>query len=184
MFDISITDNTKTKLTKFCLDSVEKRISSKCNVFADYIQNIKVKISKSDKNTFSVKIVVIMNNKNDIITALSNNEDLFEAIDDARNKVYTQVDKVKGKYKSSKRVKEKTIDIPMPIEREEKEEVNVVKIKTRDVKPMLMTEALEQMKLLNHDFFIYLDADTNFVNVLYKRKTGDYGLIETVISNN
>lgn len=182
MFDISITDNTSTKLTKFCLESVEKRIVSKCNIFEDYIRNIKVKISKSDKNSFSVKMIVVMTNKKDIITAISVKEDLFEAVDDVRNKIYIQVEKIKGKY-MSKRGKEIPIDV-LP----EKEETNlqeeVVKIKTRDVKPMLLEEAIEQMKLLKHDFFIYLDAETNFVNVLYKRKEGNYGLIETVITNN
>ena len=183
MFDISITDNTATKLTKFCLESVEKRISSKCNVFEDYIRNIKVKISKSDKNSFSVKMIAIMNNKNDVITAMSVREDLFEAVDDARNKIYTQVDKVKGRYKN-KRVKEIPIDISPVAEEENELQEEVVKFKTRDVKPMLLKEAIEQMKMLKHDFFIYLDAETNFVNVIYKRKEGNYGLIETVISNN
>lgn len=186
MFNISITDNTKAKLTKFGLESIEKRITSKCNVFADYIENIKVKISKSDKNTFSVKIVVITTHKNEVITAISSKEDLFDAVDDVRNKIYTQLEKTKGRY-MNKRVKEEVVEMPIENTYDDYESLSnkydVVKIKTRDVKPMLVEEAIEQMNLLKHDFFIYLDAETNVVNVIYRRKQGDYGLIETVISN-
>ena len=187
MFNISITDNTQAKLTKFGLESVEKRITSKCNVFSDYIENMKVKISKTDKNTFSVKIVVIIKGKKEILTAISKKEDLFEAVDDVRNKIYAQIEKTKSKY-NNRRTKEVDYTIIPVVDNEDEifsptSKHNVVKIKTRDVKPMLIDEAIEQMNMLKHDFFIYLDADTNYVNVIYKRKQGDYGLIETMISN-
>lgn len=188
MFNISITDNTQAKLTKFGLENVEKRITSKCNVFSDYIESMKVKISKSDKNTFSVKIVTITRGKKDVLTAISKKEDLFEAVDDVRNKIYAQIEKTKSKQ-TNRRTKETDFTIK-PIENNVEDEIfstttehNVVKIKTRDVKPMLIDEAIEQMNMLKHDFFIYLDADTNYVNVIYRRKQGDYGLIETMISN-
>lgn len=184
MFDISITDNTKTKLTKYCLDSVEKRIISKCDALKEYISNIKVKITKNEKNDFSVKMIVVIKGRKDCLVSTATNEDLFEAIDTVRHRAYAQIDKIKGKYISKRSRTDIVEDLPISEEiNTENIEDEIVKIKTRDVKPMLLKEALTQMKMLEHDFFIYLDAETNVVNVLYKRKNGSYGLIETTISN-
>jgi putative sigma-54 modulation protein len=46
------------------------------------------------------------------------------------------------------------------------------------VKPMPIDEAISQMELLGHDFFLFIDADTERINLLYRRQNGDYGLIE------
>jgi putative sigma-54 modulation protein len=55
----------------------------------------------------------------------------------------------------------------------------VVKRKKLETKPMNEEEAIIQMNMLDHDFFIYRDDETNKINVLYKRKDGNYGIIET-----
>ena len=54
----------------------------------------------------------------------------------------------------------------------------VVKVKRFAVKPMSVTEAIDQMELLGHDFFLFFNADSEQLNLLYRRKNGDYGLIE------
>jgi len=54
----------------------------------------------------------------------------------------------------------------------------VVKTKRFTLKPMPLDEATEQMELLGHDFFLFVDSDTGKANLLYRRKDGDYGLIE------
>jgi len=54
----------------------------------------------------------------------------------------------------------------------------VVKVKRFAIKPMPVAEAVEQMELLGHDFFLFLNADTGEVNLLYRRKDGNYGQIE------
>ena len=54
----------------------------------------------------------------------------------------------------------------------------IVKTKSFNVKPMSADEAVLQMELLGHSFFVYQDADTNHVSVVYKRKDGNYGLLE------
>jgi putative sigma-54 modulation protein len=56
----------------------------------------------------------------------------------------------------------------------------VVKMKRFDVKPMSLEEAIDQMELLGHDFFLFYNPDTNNMNLLYKRKDGNYGLIESI----
>ena len=54
----------------------------------------------------------------------------------------------------------------------------VVRTKTVDVKPMSEEEAMLQLELLGHDFFVFTHADSNVLNVLYRRNDGDYGLIQ------
>ena len=58
------------------------------------------------------------------------------------------------------------------------DEVKVVRTKQLDLKPMDMEEAILQLELLGHDFFIYTDANDGTTNVLYKREDGDLGLLE------
>ena len=62
---------------------------------------------------------------------------------------------------------------------EEDNELEVVRQKSFDLKPMDSEEAILQMNLLGHNFYVFTNADTNRTNVVYKRKDGRYGLIET-----
>jgi putative sigma-54 modulation protein len=54
----------------------------------------------------------------------------------------------------------------------------VVKVKQFALKPMSVAEATDQLELLGHDFFLFFNPDTEVVNLLYRRKDGNYGLIE------
>jgi putative sigma-54 modulation protein len=54
----------------------------------------------------------------------------------------------------------------------------VVRTKTFSVTPMNPEEAIEQMELLGHDFFVFYNSEINGINVLYRRRTGDYGLLQ------
>jgi putative sigma-54 modulation protein len=69
----------------------------------------------------------------------------------------------------------------------EAEEVDVprkiVKSKQLLVKPMPVDEAINQMELLGHDFFLFIDADTERLNLVYRRKNGDYGLIKVELGS-
>lgn len=71
---------------------------------------------------------------------------------------------------------------PSPVVDEDDEEgtgrYEVVRTKRFALKPMLRDEAIDQLELLGHDFFVFLNADDNQVNVLYRRKNGAYGLIQ------
>jgi putative sigma-54 modulation protein len=60
----------------------------------------------------------------------------------------------------------------------EEEHGKLVKVKKFGIKPMNSEEAILQMDLIGHNFFVYEDADSGKVNVIYKRKDGDYGLLE------
>ncbi|SJU18635.1 SigL modulation protein [Clostridioides difficile] len=60
----------------------------------------------------------------------------------------------------------------------DEEEAKLVKRKRFGVKPMDIDEAILQMELVGHNFFVYQDVDSNKINVIYKRKDGDYGLLD------
>jgi putative sigma-54 modulation protein len=60
----------------------------------------------------------------------------------------------------------------------EEEETRIVKVKKVPVKPMSPEEAVMQMNLIGHDFYVFANGETGDVNVVYKRKDGNYGLIE------
>jgi putative sigma-54 modulation protein len=61
---------------------------------------------------------------------------------------------------------------------QEMDEMGVVRRKNFDVIPMSVDEAIMQMELLGHTFYIFLNMETSSINVVYKRKNGDYGLLE------
>lgn len=105
------------------------------------------------------------------------NDDLYAAIDLVSDKIERQIRKNKTRLK--RRYKEV---IEFNFEPEEKEEENassIVKRKVIDMKPMDEEEALLQMELVGHDFFVFTNAETNTTSVIYKRKDGNYGILET-----
>jgi len=104
--------------------------------------------------------------------------DLFKAIDRARTTMTRQMEHYKGKrYKK----KGKGNSLPKSDFSEAPEMTKapeVVKVKRFAIKPMSLTEAADQMELLGHDFFLFYNADAEEPNLLYRRKDGNYGLIE------
>jgi putative sigma-54 modulation protein len=107
-------------------------------------------------------------------------KDLYAAIDLVADKLERQIVKNKVKIqRRDKKVKENEFNFKNIKDEEEPVKESVVKRKKLDTKPMSEEEAIIQMNMLGHDFFIYRDANKNIVNVLYKRKDGNYGIIET-----
>ncbi|MGM0420219.1 MAG: ribosome hibernation-promoting factor, HPF/YfiA family [Bacillota bacterium] len=124
--------------------------------------------------------------------------DMYASIDGVLEKLESQIQKHKTRIKRSmrenrqeqkeaykRRRKEKVKNLGADeIKLEEDEstpeafEPKIVKTKRFPVKPMHVEEAVMQMDLLDHDFFVFSNAETSEVNVVYKRKDGDYGLIE------
>ena len=114
-----------------------------------------------------------------ILRSEEENEDLYAAIDLVTDKLERQIRKNKTRINRNIKdsVKEFNFDYESTYEEEAKEKI--VKRKNIEMKPMDEEEAILEMELLGHSFFVYKDMDTNNTCVLYKRKDGDYGLIET-----
>ena len=84
---------------------------------------------------------------------------------------------VQKKHKGHKEVM--FADLPVLEEEVAEEEIKVVKKKKFELTPMTADEAILQMELLEHSFFVFLNIETDAVNVVYKRDDEDYGLLET-----
>jgi len=108
-------------------------------------------------------------------------DDLFAAIDTSVDKMQRQIERYKGKHQRGRGdgVPASQV-VPEPVELETSEETqSIVRRKTFTLTPMDELEAIEQMKLLGHDeFFVFYNASTDAINVLYTRRDGTYGLIE------
>ena len=109
------------------------------------------------------------------------NDSIYDAVDMATDKLANQMSKLKGKlearYKDNKALKLEFV--PEPESEEFEEEMTIVRRKEVELSPMVAEEAILQMEMLGHDFFVFLDMDTDAVSVVYRRKGGEYGLIET-----
>ena len=116
--------------------------------------------------------------KGPVIRAKEAASDMYAAIDLVSEKLERQVRKYKTKIVD--RHKGASAPVPAPPLVEETEEPAIVKTKQLESKPMSTDEAILQMELLGHDFFVFRAEDAEGTNVLYRRHDGDYGLITSV----
>ena len=106
-------------------------------------------------------------------------QDMYGSIDLVVDKIERQIRRNKTKIEKKNRQKVATGKIfTADLVEQVEEEVKVVRTKQVDLKPMDIEEAVLQLELLGHDFFIYTDAKDGKTNVLYKREEGDLGLLE------
>ena len=107
-------------------------------------------------------------------------DDMYASIDAVVDKMERQIRKQKTKLQRRNYGGDslRYAVIPEVNDEEREEEARIVKTKKFAVKPMSAEEAVLQMELLGHNFFVFKEADSEIVNVVYKRKDGDYGLIE------
>jgi len=105
-------------------------------------------------------------------------EDLFTAIDRVAEVMERQIEHYKGKLYEKGRGSSLARSGFSEEVAGEQPLGKVVKVKRFAVKPMSVDEAIGQMELLGHDFFLFFNADNEELNLLYRRKDGNYGLIE------
>ncbi len=111
--------------------------------------------------------------------------DLMSAIDEVSDVLQRQMKRYKEKHWRRGKLRREngefvaTPDIAAQADSTEAPTPQIVRTKQFQIKPMYSDEALEQMELLAHDFFVFRDAESQQVNVLYRREDGDYGLIVT-----
>lgn len=114
-----------------------------------------------------------------ILRGEDRNKDLYAAIDLVSDKIERQIRKNKTRmHKKSTKPSMADFNINFDIDKEEPEE-EIVKRKTIEMKPMSEEEAMLQMELIGHEFFVFKEADSGNVCILYKRKDNGYGMIET-----
>ena len=124
------------------------------------------------------KIEVTIPTKTGFIRAEEATDDFYASIDLVEEDIEKQIKKFKTKLIDKKQAALPFSDLFAEEEADADEEIVIVRSKKFAVKPMDPEEACLQMELLGHTFFVFLNADTEAVNVVYKRKDGTYGLIE------
>ena len=158
-------------------DTIDKKFEKLGKYFSDDI-TINVVLSQERGKD---KIEVTINAKGTVFRAEEVAVDVYEGIDKAVDKLSRQMAKYKGKlqkrYNDNKSLRFE--NIPELDEDEEIEEVKIVKTKKFELQPMEVEEAIIRMEMLGHDFFVFLDMETDSVNIVYSRKDGNYGLLET-----
>jgi ribosomal subunit interface protein len=107
-------------------------------------------------------------------------DDIYEGIDKATDKLASQMSRLKGKlqkrYHDNRSVKFEAIP---DLAKDSIVDNHIVKTKVLELVPMDEKEAALEMEMIDHDFFVFLNDKTDKVNVVYKRKDGNYGLLET-----
>lgn len=117
-----------------------------------------------------------------ILRSEEENEDLYAAIDLVTDKLERQIRKNKtrlSKQNSGEKITDFNFDYELEVDEETNDNEIVVKRKRLEMKPMDEEEAILEMNLLGHEFFVYKDMHTDKVCVMYRRKDGNYGIIET-----
>ena len=158
---------------------IEKKVG-KLGRYLPTLDESKVEISregtKLPEQRFTVQVTI--DSRGVLIRAQEKSKDMHTAIDKVVDVLSKRIERYKGKLYDKNRgvsfarqgaaIEEEEIEAPK----------RVVKTKHFLVKPMPIDEAISQMELLGHDFFLFLDADTERLNLLYRRDDGNYGLIE------
>ena len=124
------------------------------------------------------KIEVTIPVKGHIIRAEESSSDMYVSIDLVEEILERQLKKYKNKLIDKKQSAPSFSEAFLQEDASAEEEIQIVKSKKFAVKPMDPEEACVQMELLGHNFYVFLNADTEEVNVVYRRKGGTYGLIE------
>ena len=166
----------KIDVTKAINDYIEEKVS-KLEKYLDDNDEVEAKAVISAKGKNQKVEVTIWSGKYNI-RAEETNPDLYSAIDLVVDKLERQFKKYRGKLNSKKNSREEYVPSIEIEEYEEYEKETIVRKKEVFLKPIDEEEAIMQMDLLGHSFFVFKNVDTDKINVVYKRKDGDYGVIE------
>ena len=161
-------------ITEGMRSAVEERLSKLEKYFtSDVDVNVTLSVEKERK-----KIEVTIPMKGTIIRSEQVSNDMYVSIDLVEEVIERQLKKYKNKIVDRKQgggagFKQEFLD-----KEYEDEEVNIIKTKRFEVKPMYPEDACIQMELLGQSFFVFMNAETEEISVVYKRKDGAYGMIE------
>jgi putative sigma-54 modulation protein len=167
---------------------LQNYVEKKTDRLDRYMPNLTViQVVLSQENTRSaqqrqVAEITIRDERGTILRAEERNSDIFAAIDQVTDKLYRQIERYRGKQKDRYRggkPEEMVMGEPLPIEEEiAGEPLRIVRRKRFPLHPMSPDEAVDQMELLGHDFYIFFNSDDEAINLLYRRHDGNYGMLQ------
>ena len=169
---------------------VERKIG-KMTKFLPDVQEIRVELAeeKSRKASEREVVQVTMRSNGTLLRAEERNSDIYAAIDAVADKLHGQINRFKGKRRRKmeraqvaavEALETEFISAAMePVaEDEEAFEGRIVRTKRFSMLPMSEDEAIDQMELLGHDFFVFYNASSDSINVLYRRPDSNFGLLQ------
>ncbi|MBB6445129.1 ribosome hibernation-promoting factor, HPF/YfiA family [Bacillus benzoevorans] len=171
------------EVTPAIRDYVEKKIAKLERYFTETpAANVNVNLKTYTDKKAKVEVTIPMQNL--VLRAEEVHDDMYAGIDLITDKLERQIRKHKTKVNRKMREKGSLNTLfatvnDEPAAVEDDNELELVRQKSFDLKPMDSEEAILQMNMLGHSFYVFTNADTNRTNVVYKRKDGRYGLIET-----
>ncbi len=165
------------EVTEGIKGAVEEKLGKLDKCFAEETKSdVTLSVNRNDQ-----KVEVTIPVKGGIIRAEEVSEDMYASIDMVEETIERQLVKYKNKLVDKKKSYRDNFTndyIEADYEDEDEDVVKIVRTKSFGIKPMDAEEACIQMELLGHNFFVFLNAETDEVNVVYKRKGGTFGLIE------
>jgi putative sigma-54 modulation protein len=176
-----IVQGKNVEVTDWLRKYVEKRMG-KVKRRLPEMKEARVELSVQNARSLGDRHVVqvTLRSNGTILRAEERSGDMQTSIDTVMDKMVRQIDRYKGK-RLRQRVRATEGAGESEEEAVEAEVGQIVRVKRFPVTPMVPDEAIEQMELLGHDFYIFFNADSNELNVLYRRHDGNYGLLEPEI---
>ncbi|MBF0329077.1 MAG: ribosome-associated translation inhibitor RaiA [Nitrospirae bacterium] len=149
----------------------------KIGKFEKYLSNITEATVTISVEKYRHKAEVLIKVNGALIQAESVTSEVYSAIDEVVEKLEKQVVKYKERLKTHRKVEKRTVG---EVHEKHTEHGRIIKHKRFDMKPMGAEEAVHQMDLLDKDFFVFVNDISGDINVVYRRKDNNYGLIEPV----
>lgn len=172
------------EVTPAIREYLEKKISKLERYFTETLDaKVNVNLKFNQDKTSKVEVTIPLPQL--VLRAEEANSDMYAAIDLITDKLERQIRKHKTKVNRKFREKGESPVTFATTESSEtpdliEDDLELVRTKRFDLKPMDNEEAILQMNMLGHSFYVFTNSDTNRTNVVYKRKDGRYGLIETL----
>ncbi len=164
---------------------LQEYIEKKINRLDRYLPTItEARVELGAEKTKSAQdrqvVQLTVRSKGSILRVEERDQDVFAAVDTVLDKMYRRIARYKGKRQDRSRSGgEEVGGEALPVEvGEPQPSGQVVRTKRFQMVPMNTEEAIEQMELLGHDFYVFFNAGEGRINVLYRRRDGDYGLIQ------
>ena len=163
--DMAVSESLKSR--------VEKKLSKMERYFREEVEaSIRFKVQKGARNIVEVTV----NAGGVILRAEESSNDMYLSIDHAIDKLESQLRRHRTKLEKRIRTSELEPVVEAPVYEEQNYDIG--RVKKFAVKPMGVEDAITQMELLGHDFFLFLNEENETMNVLYRRNDGSYGLLQ------
>lgn len=167
----------KLKVTDAMKEYIEEKLE-KLNKYLENSENVRASVIVKVKN-HEQRVEITIPLKAFILRSEESKDDFYAAVDKTIDKLERQIRKNKTRIMSKQVKTNKDFSMSAFADEEDLDDKKILKRKKVEVKPMNEEEAILQMELLGHQFYMYKDSETNQVVVVYKRTDGNYGVIES-----